>query len=111
MKTKITLIIAILVVTIVLANDESARAATWTQKADMPTPRNNTATVVWNGKIYVFGGIRSFSAAQGLNSTEVSRNERDPATNLTVLSGDLSGDDNTPNQLTCSSKSGPFKMR
>ena len=33
-------------------------ADAWTRGADMPTRRNNTATAVWNDKIYVFGGIR-----------------------------------------------------
>ena len=46
-------------------------ADAWSRGADMPTPRNNTATAVWNDKIYVFGGIRSFSSAQGLKNTEV----------------------------------------
>ncbi|MFC1766226.1 kelch repeat-containing protein, partial [Planctomycetota bacterium] len=44
---------------------------TWSRGTNMPTPRNNAATAIWNDKIYVFGGLRSFSQAQSLNRTEV----------------------------------------
>ena len=34
---------------------------TWTQKADMPTPRADLSACVVNGKIYAIGGIISAS--------------------------------------------------
>jgi len=88
MKTKITFIIAILVVTIVLANDESARAATWTQKADMPTPRWGHSAAVVNGKIYVIGGLMSepsFLNAESIAAVE----EYDPATDTWTRKTDM----------------------
>ncbi len=56
MKAKITFVIVGLVAAIVLSSAGSARAATWTQKADMPTARNWLATSVVDGKIYPIGG-------------------------------------------------------
>jgi multidrug resistance efflux pump len=53
MKNKITFVIVGLVAAIVLASTASASAATWTQKADMPTPRdarnNSVQTVISPG--------------------------------------------------------------
>ena len=53
--TKITFALVGLVVAIVLTSAENARAATWTQKADMPTPRWSHSAAVVNGKIYSIG--------------------------------------------------------
>jgi len=87
-KVKITFLIAILVVTMVLANDETARAATWTQKADMPTPRWGHSAAVVNGKIYVIGGLMSepsFLNAESIAAVE----EYDPATDTWTRKTDI----------------------
>jgi predicted outer membrane repeat protein len=47
-------------------------------------PTNRTATFQLVGGVAVYGGFAG---------TETSRDERDPAANVTILSGDLSGDD------------------
>ncbi len=41
---------------------------TWTQKADLPTPRAGLATSVVDGKIYAIGG---FDGAQGVSTVEL----------------------------------------
>ena len=56
MKTKITFVLVGLMVAIVLIGAGSARANTWTQKADMPTARFVLSTSVVDGKIYAIGG-------------------------------------------------------
>jgi hypothetical protein len=56
-KIRITFVAVGLVAAIVLACTGSVRAATWTQKADMPTPRWGLSTSVVNGKIYAFGRV------------------------------------------------------
>jgi N-acetylneuraminic acid mutarotase len=61
MKTKITFILIVLVITIMLAKAGNTRADTWTQKADMPTARNFVHTNVVNGKIYAIGAIQPVS--------------------------------------------------
>ncbi|MHC4310533.1 MAG: kelch repeat-containing protein [Planctomycetota bacterium] len=55
---KITFIIIVLVITIVLTNTTSARAGTWTQKADMPTARMGFSTSVVDGKIYAISALQ-----------------------------------------------------
>jgi N-acetylneuraminic acid mutarotase len=87
-KTKITFIVVGLVAAIVLATVRSARAATWTQKADMPTPRQGHGSAVVNGKIYVIGGLTSetgFLATEGVSAVE----EYDPATDTWTRKADM----------------------
>ncbi len=60
MKIKITFVVAGLVTAIVLTSAGSARAATWTQRADMPTTRSWLSTSVVDGKIYAIGGLTVF---------------------------------------------------
>ncbi len=43
---------------ILFTNTQSARAQTWTQKADMPTARNAVRTSVVDGKIYAIGALQ-----------------------------------------------------
>jgi hypothetical protein len=57
MKAKITFVIVGLVTAIVLTGVESARADTWTRRADMPTARWVLSTSVVNGRIYAIGGV------------------------------------------------------
>jgi N-acetylneuraminic acid mutarotase len=78
-KTKNTFIIIGLITAIVLCFVESTRAATWTQKADMPTARYALSTSVVGGKIYAFGGIG------GLKKVE----EYDPATDNWTQKADM----------------------
>ena len=56
-KIKITFVVVGLVIAIMLTSAGSARAATWTQKADMPTARNWLSTSVVDGKVYAIGGV------------------------------------------------------
>ncbi len=79
MKTKITLVLVVLVTAIVLTSAASARAATWTQKADMPTARWHLSTSVVDGKIYAIGGVG------GSNKVE----EYDPATDTWTEKADM----------------------
>ena len=55
-RIKIAVVVVGLMAAIVLNSATSARAATWTQKADMPTARHTLSTSVVNGKIYAIGG-------------------------------------------------------
>jgi N-acetylneuraminic acid mutarotase len=61
MKTNITFNVVGLVVAIVLASAASTRAATWTQKTDMLTPRHLVHTRVVDGKIYAIGALQPVS--------------------------------------------------
>ncbi len=56
---KTTFVIIGLVTVIVLTWAGSTQAATWTQKADMPTARWGLSTNVVNGKIYAIGSVNS----------------------------------------------------
>ncbi len=88
MKTKIKFIIVVLATIILLANANSARAVTWTQKADMPTPRYGHSVAVVNDKIYVIGGTTSETAflnGKPLSAVEV----YDPATDTWTRKADL----------------------
>jgi len=78
-KVKITFVSVGLVTAIVLVNAGSARAATWTQKADMPTARWHLSTSVVDGKIYAIGGVG------GSNKVE----EYDPATDTWTKKADM----------------------
>jgi len=87
MKTKITFAF-VLVVAIVLTSAESTRADTWTQKADMPTPRWGHSATVVNGKIYVIGGLTSetsFLNGQPISAVE----EYDPVTDTWARKADM----------------------
>lgn len=77
--TKITFVLVGLVAAIVLASAGSARAATWTQKADMPTARLFFTTSVVDGKIYSIGGIGSPKKVE----------EYDPATDIWTRKADM----------------------
>ena len=79
MKTKITFVLVGLAAAIVLASAGSARAATWTQKADMPTARWRLSTSLVDGKIYAIGGVG------GSNKVE----EYDPATDTWTEKADM----------------------
>jgi N-acetylneuraminic acid mutarotase len=87
-KIKITFVIVGLVTVIALTWAGSTKAATWTQKADMPTPRQGHSAAVVNGKIYVIGGIgseTSFLNAQPIPAVE----EYDPTTDTWTDKSDM----------------------
>ena len=67
MKTKITFVVVGLVAAIVLGSAGSARAATWTQKTNMPTARWNLSTSVVDGKIYAIGGLGGLKKVEEYN--------------------------------------------
>jgi len=74
---------------IVLAGAESTRAATWTRKADMPTPRFGQGTAVVNDKIYAIGGVATETA--WLNGKALAAVEQyDLATDTWTRKADLS---------------------
>lgn len=79
MKAKITFVLVGLAAAIVLTSAGSGRAATWTQKADMPTARWGLSTSLVDGKIYAFGGIGSFKKVE----------EYDPATDTWTEKADM----------------------
>ena len=63
-----------------------AQVGTWTQKADMPTPRAGLATSVVNGKIYAIGGATDVSAGgRPFSTVEV----YDPATDTWTQKADM----------------------
>ncbi|TET99514.1 MAG: galactose oxidase, partial [Anaerolineales bacterium] len=78
-KSKITFVLVGLVTVIVLTSAASARAATWTQKADMPTARWGLSISMVDGKIYAIGGIGSFKKVE----------EYDPATDTWTEKADM----------------------
>jgi N-acetylneuraminic acid mutarotase len=87
-KIKITIVLIRLVGTIVLISTASARAATWTQKSDMPTPRFGHSVAVVNDKIYVIGGTATETAfANGKPIAAVE--EYDPATDTWTRKSDM----------------------
>jgi N-acetylneuraminic acid mutarotase len=77
--TKITLVLVELMTTVMLTSVVSARAGTWTQKADMPTARTWLSTSVVDGKIYAVGG------KGGSKKLE----EYDPATDTWMVKADM----------------------
>ena len=58
---------------------------TWTQKADMPTPRSYLSTSVVDGKIYAMGGVPRTHELPRLETVEV----YDPATDRWEKVGDM----------------------
>ena len=82
MKTKITFIIVILAAVIMLISAEDAKAATWTQKSDMPTARMVVRTNVVDGKIYA---ISALQGAGKLNRVE----QYDPQTDTWTRKADM----------------------
>ena len=87
-KLKITFVIVGLVTVIVLTWTGSTKAATWTQKADMPTARWGHSAAVVNGKIYVVGGVMSETAF--LNGKPIAAvEEYDPVTDTWTRKADM----------------------
>jgi len=78
-KIKTTFVVAGLATAILLTSAKSTIAATWTQKADMPTARWGLSTSVVDGRIYAFGGIGSFKKVE----------EYDPATDTWTEKADM----------------------
>jgi N-acetylneuraminic acid mutarotase len=69
-----------------MSGGESAKGDfIWTQKADMPTPREGQTSAVVNGKIYAIAGWTSEPNARGLATVE----EYDPATNTWTRKADM----------------------
>jgi len=75
------------VAAIVLGGGRTKADFTWTQKADMPTPRMTHTSAVVNGKIYVIGGVSSEPGWEGLSNVE----EYDPATDTWTRKADIPG--------------------
>ncbi|MFB0554869.1 MAG: kelch repeat-containing protein [Phycisphaerae bacterium] len=74
------------VAVIVVGNGQNAKADfTWTQKADMPTPRWLHTSAVVNGKVYVIGGSTSEPDSKALSTVE----EYDPVTNTWTRKADI----------------------
>jgi N-acetylneuraminic acid mutarotase len=78
-KDKITFVIVLFVAVVVLTMAGSTQAATWTQKADMPTARWGLSANVVNGKIYAIGGVDSSKKVE----------EYDPATDTWTEKADM----------------------
>jgi N-acetylneuraminic acid mutarotase len=57
MLSRISKLFTVCVMLIVIAAVQQVEAGTWTQKADMPTPRSWAGAGVVDGKIYVIGGV------------------------------------------------------
>ncbi len=87
-KIKITFVIVGLVMAIVLMWAGSARAATWTQKADIPTPRKAHSTAAVDGKIYVIGGLATDMSINNSGAIPVVE-EYDPATDTWNRKADM----------------------
>ncbi|TKJ34458.1 MAG: hypothetical protein CEE38_18100 [Planctomycetes bacterium B3_Pla] len=83
-KIRITFVVVGLVTAIVLTGAGSARAATWTQKADMPTARSGPSTSVVDGKIYAIGGVTAYRGTD-LATVEV----YDPVTDTWTQKADM----------------------
>jgi N-acetylneuraminic acid mutarotase len=79
---KITFILFGLVIIIVMTWAGSTRAATWTQKSDMPTERKAVHTEVVDGKIYAIGALQGTGK---LNRVE----QYDPQTDIWTRKADM----------------------
>jgi N-acetylneuraminic acid mutarotase len=78
-KIKIIFVVFGLVTAFALTSADSAKANTWTRKADIPTPRKAHSTAAVDGKIYVIGGLAtdtSYNNSGAIPAVE----EYDPAT-------------------------------
>jgi len=82
---KTTKMLAILVLTLGLIASVAKADFTWTQKADMPTPRWSPTSAVVNGKIYVIGGSTSEPGDKVLSTVE----EYDPVTDMWTTKADM----------------------
>jgi N-acetylneuraminic acid mutarotase len=80
-RIRITFVAAGLVAAALLTSAASARATTWTKKADMPTARWGLSTSVVNEKIYAIGGVYSSSSKK--------LEEYDPATDTWTQKADM----------------------
>ncbi len=77
---RVVLVLALTLSSVCLSAD-----FTWTQKADMPTPRWLYTSAVVNDKIYVIGGSTSEPDAKALSTVE----EYDPFTNTWTRKADM----------------------
>jgi N-acetylneuraminic acid mutarotase len=87
-KFKTSFVVIDLVTLIVLTWAGSTQAATWTQKADIPTPRKAHSTAAVDGKIYVIGGLAtdtSYNNSGAIPAVE----EYDPATDTWTRKADM----------------------
>ncbi len=75
-ELKAELVLIGFVAAIVLCGGSASADLTWTQKADMPTPRAMHTSTVVNGKIYAIGGRQREDEAGNLSTVE----EYDPTT-------------------------------
>jgi N-acetylneuraminic acid mutarotase len=80
MKTQNKFVVVGFLTTVMFINAGSARADTWTRKANMPTARLGPKAEVVNGKIYVISGVYA-----NLRKVE----EYDPATDTWAAKADL----------------------
>jgi N-acetylneuraminic acid mutarotase len=85
MSNKRNLISFLLALTSGLASVSMAAELTWTQKANMPTPRWALATAMVDGKIYAIGGMTSEPGSEVISTVEV----YDPATNTWARKADM----------------------
>ncbi len=86
MKTQNACALVGLVTAMVLASTGSARAATWTQKADMPTARWGLSTSLVDGKIYAIGGLGGSKKVEEYNpATDTWTEKADMLTGRTWL--------------------------
>ena len=70
---------------VVLGSGSVKADFTWTQKADMPTPRWMPTSATVNGRIYVIGGVSSEPDSKVLSTVE----EYDPASNIWTRKADM----------------------
>ncbi len=87
-KMKITFVVFGLVTAFALTSTDSAKANTWTRKADIPTPRKAHSTAAVDGKIYVIGGLAtdtSYNNSGAIPAVE----EYDPATDTWTRKADM----------------------
>lgn len=87
-KIEITLFVGGLMAAFIFCSAGSVRAAIWTQKADIPTPRKAHSTAAVDGKIYVIGGLAtdtSYNNSGAIPAVE----EYDPATDTWNRKADM----------------------
>jgi N-acetylneuraminic acid mutarotase len=87
-KIKIIFVVFGLVTAFALTSTDSAKANTWTRKADIPTPRKAHSTAAVDGKIYVIGGLAtdtSYNNSGAIPAVE----EYNPATDTWTRKADM----------------------